>query len=103
MNSEFEKQRYLWLKLIDLCCIKSFVSLVIAENEKMGARSLLMGVGLGGMVPNIVLLGEFNLKRYEASNSTSIDSDLAYLMPLDLIYEIILIIILKLLKGLRKY
>lgn len=55
--SELRKQQIAWLKLVDLSGIKSFVDVVIANDEREGARSLILSAGLGGMRPNIVVLG----------------------------------------------
>lgn len=55
--SELRKQQIAWLKLVDLSGIKSFVDVVISNDERQGARSLILSAGLGGMRPNIVVLG----------------------------------------------
>ncbi|PWN29070.1 hypothetical protein BDZ90DRAFT_231069 [Jaminaea rosea] len=54
---ELRKQQIAWLKLVDLSGIKAFVDVVIAPDERQGARSLILSAGLGGMRPNIVVLG----------------------------------------------
>ncbi|KAL4399249.1 potassium:chloride symporter [Malassezia pachydermatis] len=46
-----------WLKLVDVSRIKGFVDVVIARDEREGARNLFLSCGLGGMKPNIVVLG----------------------------------------------
>lgn len=55
--SELRRQQIAWLKLVDLSGIKSFVDVIIADDERDGARSLILSAGLGGMRPNIVVLG----------------------------------------------
>jgi solute carrier family 12 (potassium/chloride transporters), member 9 len=55
--SELRRQQIAWLKLVDLSGVKSFVDVVIANDEREGARSLILSAGLGGMRPNIVVLG----------------------------------------------
>ncbi|CAO1637358.1 unnamed protein product [Sympodiomycopsis kandeliae] len=55
--AELRKQQIAWLKLVDLSGIKSFVDVVIANDEREGARSLILSAGLGGMRPNIVVMG----------------------------------------------
>ncbi|KAG0053612.1 hypothetical protein BGZ89_002879, partial [Linnemannia elongata] len=47
-----------------LLLIKAFVNLSVADSVRIGARNLLIGTGLGGMRPNIVVMGSFNLERY---------------------------------------
>ena len=54
---ELRKQQIAWLKLVDLTGIKSFVDVVIANDEREGARNLILSCGLGGMRPNIVVMG----------------------------------------------
>lgn len=54
---ELRKQQIAWLKLVDVSGIKSFVNLIIANDEREGARNLILSCGLGGMRPNIVCLG----------------------------------------------
>ncbi|KAF9274368.1 hypothetical protein BGZ68_000735, partial [Mortierella alpina] len=61
---EYRRQQSSWLKFVDVLHIKAFVNLSIADNVRIGARNLLIGTGLGGMRPNIVVLGSFNLDRY---------------------------------------
>ncbi|MCO5592466.1 hypothetical protein L7F22_046468 [Adiantum nelumboides] len=54
---ELRKQQIAWLKLVDVSGIKSFVDVIIAPDEREGARNLILSCGLGGMRPNIVCLG----------------------------------------------
>ncbi|KAI8348534.1 amino acid permease-domain-containing protein [Mortierella sp. GBAus27b] len=61
---EYRRQQSSWLKFVDVLHIKAFVNLNVAESVRIGARNLLTGTGLGGMRPNIVVLGAFNLQRY---------------------------------------
>ncbi|EPQ28496.1 uncharacterized protein PFL1_03799 [Pseudozyma flocculosa PF-1] len=55
--AELRKQQVAWLKLVDLTGIKSFVDVIIAADEREGARNLILSCGLGGMRPNIVVMG----------------------------------------------
>lgn len=54
---ELRQSHLAWLKLVDISHIKSFVDVVIARDEREGARNLFLSCGLGGMRPNIVVLG----------------------------------------------
>lgn len=54
---ELRKQQMAWLKLVDVSGIKSFVDVIIARDEREGARNLILSCGLGGMRPNIVCMG----------------------------------------------
>ncbi|GJJ70481.1 solute carrier family 12 (potassium/chloride transporters), member 9 [Entomortierella parvispora] len=60
---EYRRQQGSWLKFVDVLQIKAFVNLAVADSVRIGARNLLIGTGLGGMRPNIVVLGSFNLQR----------------------------------------
>ncbi|KAF9370942.1 hypothetical protein CPB97_002344 [Podila verticillata] len=61
---EYRRQQVNWLKFVDVLQIKAFVNLSVADSICIGARNLLIGTGLGGMRPNIVVMGSFNLQRY---------------------------------------
>ncbi|KAK5799312.1 amino acid permease-domain-containing protein, partial [Linnemannia elongata] len=62
--AEYRRQQGSWLKFVDVLQIKAFVNLSVADSVRIGARNLLIGTGLGGMRPNIVVMGSFNLERY---------------------------------------
>ncbi|SJX64671.1 related to Na-K-Cl cotransporter [Sporisorium reilianum f. sp. reilianum] len=64
--AELRKQQVAWLKLVDLTGIKSFVDVVIAKDEREGARNLILSCGLGGMRPNIVVMGYPSDMRHPA-------------------------------------
>ncbi|KAF9549616.1 hypothetical protein EC957_003152 [Mortierella hygrophila] len=63
--AEYRRQQGSWLKFVDVLQIKAFVNLSVADSVRIGARNLLIGTGLGGMRPNIVVMGSFNLERYQ--------------------------------------
>ncbi|PWY98075.1 hypothetical protein BCV70DRAFT_40502 [Testicularia cyperi] len=63
---ELRKQQVAWLKLVDITGIKSFVDVVIAKDEREGARNLILSCGLGGMRPNIVVMGYPSDMRHPA-------------------------------------
>lgn len=54
---ELRRQQISWLKLVDLSQVKAFVDVVIANDEREGARNLILSCGLGGMRPNVVVMG----------------------------------------------
>ncbi|KAA1079289.1 hypothetical protein PGT21_006693 [Puccinia graminis f. sp. tritici] len=54
---ELQEQQLNWLGLVDISNIKAFVDLTLAPDERVGARQLLLTAGLGGMRPNICILG----------------------------------------------
>ncbi|KAJ1653690.1 hypothetical protein IWQ61_006240, partial [Dispira simplex] len=61
---ELCRQQYAWLRFIDVTQIKAFVDLMISSTERVGVRNLVLGSGLGGMRPNIVVMGFYNLGSY---------------------------------------
>ncbi|KAI9292013.1 hypothetical protein K502DRAFT_326021 [Neoconidiobolus thromboides FSU 785] len=69
---EMKKQKLSFMKLIDIMKMKAFIQLDVAKNEMLAARSILLGAGLGGMVPNIVVLGQFNLNHYRRRSNSGI-------------------------------
>ncbi|CAF9929163.1 MAG: hypothetical protein GOMPHAMPRED_005333 [Gomphillus americanus] len=63
--SEARQQQIAWMKYIDLSRIKAFIDIAIAPSLEWGVRNLLMNAGLGGMRPNIMVMGMYNLDLYE--------------------------------------
>ena len=58
---EARKQQTAWTKYIDFSKIKAFVNIAISPAVEWGARNIVLSAGLGGMRPNIVMMGFFNL------------------------------------------
>ncbi|KAF2832136.1 hypothetical protein CC86DRAFT_340436 [Ophiobolus disseminans] len=58
---EARRQQQSWTKYIDFSRIKAFVNIAISPAVEWGARNLVLGAGLGGMRPNIVIMGFYNL------------------------------------------
>ncbi|KAJ1972170.1 hypothetical protein H4R35_004822 [Dimargaris xerosporica] len=61
---ELRHQQQAWLRFVDVTEIKAFVDITISDSERVGARNLILGCGLGGMRPNIVVMGLYNLGGY---------------------------------------
>ncbi|KAH6673166.1 amino acid permease-domain-containing protein [Halenospora varia] len=61
--SEARRQQTAWTKYIDFSKIKAFVNIAISPALEWGARNVLLSAGLGGMRPNIVVMGAFNLEE----------------------------------------
>ncbi|KAG2186160.1 hypothetical protein INT43_002598 [Umbelopsis isabellina] len=61
---ELDRQQTSWLRYVDAAKVKAFTNITIADSERLGARSLVLGSGLGGMRPNLVILGAFNIQAY---------------------------------------
>ncbi|EMD62098.1 hypothetical protein GGP41_002426 [Bipolaris sorokiniana] len=58
---EARRQQQSWTKYIDFSRIKAFVNIAISPSIEWGARNIVLGAGLGGMRPNIVVMGFYNL------------------------------------------
>jgi potassium/chloride transporter 9 len=58
---EARRQQAAWKKYIDFSKIKAFVNIAISPGVEWGARNLVLNAGLGGMRPNIAVLGFYNL------------------------------------------
>lgn len=61
---ELNKQQHAWVKLRDLSKIKAFVQIGLGPTLPWGVRNVILGSGLGGMKPNITILGFFDLKKH---------------------------------------
>jgi len=59
--AEARRQQQSWTKYIDFSRIKAFVNVTISPAVEWGARNLVLSAGLGGMRPNIVVMGFYNL------------------------------------------
>ncbi|RFU34621.1 hypothetical protein B7463_g1704, partial [Scytalidium lignicola] len=58
---EARRQQVAWTKYIDYSKIKAFVNIAIAPGVEWGVRNIVLSAGLGGMRPNIAVLGFYNL------------------------------------------
>ncbi|PQE12323.1 cation chloride cotransporter protein [Rutstroemia sp. NJR-2017a BVV2] len=58
---EARRQQAAWTKYIDFSKIKAFVNIAISPAVEWGARNLILNAGLGGMRPNIAVMGFYNL------------------------------------------
>ncbi|OLL23780.1 Vacuolar cation-chloride cotransporter 1 [Neolecta irregularis DAH-3] len=67
---ELKRQQVSWLRLIDVAKVKAFTHITVSPSEVCGVRHLVMTAGLGGMRPNIVVLGFFNAGDWR-KNQTS--------------------------------
>lgn len=60
---EARQQQIAWMKYIDFSKIKAFVNIAISPVVEWGTRNIVMSAGLGGMRPNIVIMGFYNLEE----------------------------------------
>ena len=63
---EARKQQAAWTKYIDFSHIKAFVNVAISPSIEWGARNIVLSAGLGGMRPNIVVFGLYNLQQFRS-------------------------------------
>lgn len=62
--AELKIQETAWVRLRDLSKIKAFVQIGLGPTLPWGVRNVILGSGLGGMKPNIVVLGYFDLSKH---------------------------------------
>ncbi|SCU81250.1 LAFA_0C03598g1_1 [Lachancea sp. 'fantastica'] len=61
---EMRKQTRAWVKIRDMASIKAFVQVGTGPTLPWGVRNVFLGSGLGGMRPNITVIGFFDLENY---------------------------------------
>lgn len=61
---EVRKQKQAWIKLRDMSKIKAFVQIALGPTLPWGVRNVYLGSGLGGMRPNITVLGFYDFKKH---------------------------------------
>jgi potassium/chloride transporter 9 len=66
---EAKRQQTNWQKYIDFSKIKAFINVCISPGVEWGARNIVLSAGLGGMRPNIVVMGFFNLNDLRQSQT----------------------------------
>ncbi|KAK2939222.1 SLC12A transporter, C-terminal [Fusarium oxysporum f. sp. vasinfectum] len=66
---EARLQQHAWTKYInEFSKIKAFVQLTMSPTITWGIRNLILSAGLGGMRPNIAVLGFYNMEELRKSN-----------------------------------
>ncbi len=63
---EARKQQAAWTKFIDFSHIKAFINVAISPSIEWGSRNIVLSAGLGGMRPNIVIFGIYNLQQFRS-------------------------------------
>ena len=61
---EARRQQAAWTKYIDFSKIKAFVNVAISPSVEWGTRNIVLSAGLGGMRPNIVVMGFYNIQQF---------------------------------------
>ncbi|OWB83996.1 hypothetical protein B5S33_g2632 [[Candida] boidinii] len=67
---ELQKQKNAWVKLRDLSNIKAFIQVAVAPSFTWGVRDVFLGSGLGGMRPNICVIGFYDLSNFQKRNNS---------------------------------
>lgn len=62
--NEIQKQKLAWSKLREVSKIKAFVQIAVGPSLPWGVRNVYLGSGLGGMRPNITVLGFYDFTKH---------------------------------------
>lgn len=62
--NEVKSQKKAWVKLRDMARIKAFVQIAIGPSLPWGVRNVYLGSGLGGMRPNITVIGFYDFHKH---------------------------------------
>lgn len=83
--AEVKKQQAAWIKLRDISKVKAFVQIAAGPDVVWGARNVYMGSGLGGMRPNITVLGFFEKQNHSnpANSPTIKNKDGSISIPIE--------------------
>lgn len=81
--AEVKKQQLAWIKLRDLSKVKAFVQIAAGPDVVWGARNVYMGSGLGGMRPNITVLGFFEKRNHGIGSPKVPPSDVDLALPME--------------------
>lgn len=71
---EVKKQKNAWMQIRDLAKIKAFVQIGIGSTLSWGVRNVFLGSGLGGMKPNITVVGFYDLYSKNVDENDSVRS-----------------------------
>ncbi|ELR07283.1 hypothetical protein GMDG_08354 [Pseudogymnoascus destructans 20631-21] len=71
---EARRQQVAWSKYIEFSNVKAFVNIAISPTLEWGVRNLSLSAGLGGMRPNIAVIGFYNMDDLNKSKSTTLSS-----------------------------
>ncbi|QLG71114.1 hypothetical protein HG535_0B01520 [Zygotorulaspora mrakii] len=72
---ELKKQQRAWLKIRELTKIKAFVQIGTGPTLSWGIRNVFLGSGLGGMKPNITVVGMFDLQHHREFSSPNMNDN----------------------------
>lgn len=81
---ELKNQQKAWMQIRDMTKIKAFVQIGTGPTLPWGVRNVFIGSGLGGMKPNITVLGFFDLKEYRKEQNSLCSSSKSLTKSADL-------------------
>lgn len=56
---DVRKEQAAWTKFIEFAKVKAFINIAVAPTAEWGVRNVVLNSGLGGMRPNVVVLGQY--------------------------------------------
>lgn len=56
---DVRKEHTAWTKFVELSKVKAFINVSVAPSVEWGIRNVVLSSGLGGMRPNIVVIGQY--------------------------------------------
>ena len=68
---ELKKQKSAWLEFIRVSGVKAFHQVAISPSELWGMRNLVLNAGLGGLYPNLIVMGFFSLDDWRDLHPSS--------------------------------
>jgi potassium/chloride transporter 9 len=68
---EIKKQKSAWLEFIRVSGVKAFHQVAISPSEVWGMRNLVLNAGLGGLYPNLIVMGFFSLDDWRNLHPSS--------------------------------
>jgi solute carrier family 12 (potassium/chloride transporters), member 9 len=68
---EIKKQKSAWSEFIRISGVKAFHQIAISPSELWGTRNLILNAGLGGLYPNLIVMGFYDLNDWRELHPTS--------------------------------
>lgn len=68
---EIKKQKSAWLDFIKVSGVKAFHQVAVSPSEVWGMRNLVLNAGLGGLHPNLIVMGFFDLDDWRSLHPSS--------------------------------
>ena len=71
VSKSSKKQKSAWLEFIRFSGVKAFHQVAISPSELWGVRNLVLNAGLGGLYPNLIVMGFFSLDDWRSLHPAS--------------------------------